>query len=73
MPWNQIDKVFVDSLKTYLNIDVETAHPFQGVDVSNTSFARDENSPLCEWAVAAGLGLKNWHVNNYIGANNERN
>ncbi|MBW8016370.1 MAG: hypothetical protein FVQ82_09300 [Planctomycetes bacterium] len=66
------EKVFVDSLKTYLNIDIETAHPFQGVDLSNTSFVRDENSPLCEWAVAAGLGLKNWHVNNYIGANNER-
>lgn len=67
------EKVFVNSLKTYLNIDVETAHPFQGIDLSNTSFAKVKDSPLCEWAVAVGLGLKNWHENNYIGANNERN
>jgi type IV pilus assembly protein PilM len=67
------EPVFVRTLKTYLNINVKVAHPFQGVDLGNTSFARDEESPMSEWAVAAGLGLKNWHMNSYIGVHNERN
>ncbi len=67
------EEIFINALKTYLNVDVKMARPFQGVELCNTSFVTDDNSPLCEWAVAAGLGLKNWHVNNYIGANDERN
>ncbi len=67
------EEIFINALKTYLNIDVKMALPFQGIELGNTSFVTDEESPLCEWAVAAGLGLKNWHVNNYAGAKNERN
>lgn len=67
------EEIFVNALKTYLNIDVKTARPFRGIELCNTSLTADENSPLCEWAVAAGLGLKNWHVNDLMGANNERN
>ena len=67
------EKVFVNALKTYLHIEIVTAHPFEGVELGNTSFVNDANSPFCEWTVAAGLGLKKWHVNDYIGANNERN
>lgn len=67
------EKAFVNLLESYLNITVETARPFQGVDLSNTSFTMVDDSPFCEWAVAAGLGLKNWNMSNYIGANNERN
>jgi type IV pilus assembly protein PilM len=67
------EETFINALKPYLNVDVETARPFHGVELCNTSFVIDEDSPLCEWAVAAGLGLKNWNVNNYIGAYDERN
>jgi type IV pilus assembly protein PilM len=67
------EEVLVKALKTYLDVDVKTAHPFHGIELCNTSFGADENSAMCEWAVAAGLGLKNWHVNDYIGVNNERN
>lgn len=67
------EDVFINTLKSYLNIDVKTARPFQGVDLSNVSLASDDDSPLCEWAVAAGLGLKNWLTNDYKGVTNERN
>lgn len=67
------EEVFINALRSYVNVDVITARPFEGVDLCNTSFVSDGDSPLCEWAVAAGLGLKNWHINKYIGASNERN
>jgi len=67
------EKAFVNALESYLNLEVQTAKPFQGVDLSGTSFSKVDDSPLCEWAVAAGLGFKNWNMSNYIGAKNERN
>lgn len=61
---------FTDALQN-LNLEVKIASPLQGVDLSGSSYAWDEGSALCEWAVAAGLGFKNWQVNNYVSANNE--
>jgi len=65
------ESVFTEALAATLNLEVNIARPLQGVELSGSSYVWDQGSELCEWAVAAGLGYKNWQVNNYAGANNE--
>lgn len=61
----------IEALKKNLNLEVKVASPLQGVDLRGSTYVWDEGSSLCEWAVAAGLGFKNWQVKNYASANNE--
>jgi type IV pilus assembly protein PilM len=63
----------VKALASQLGIDVRVSQPLRGIDLTRVSFSFDNGSPLCEWAVATGLGARNWNVENCEIQNHERN
>ncbi len=67
------ESVLLDTLQRRLDLDVKTAQPFRGFDLSGTNLASDQNRPFCEWAVAVGLGVKGWELPDDGFGKNERN
>lgn len=63
----------VKVLASQLGIDTIVGHPLRGMDLTKVSPSFDTNSPLCEWTVATGLGVRNWNVANCETQIHERN
>jgi type IV pilus assembly protein PilM len=58
------ESVLLNVLRRQLAVEIEIAQPLRGFDMPQNAvinFDSYEQSPLCEWAVAVGLGLKNWN------------
>mgnify|MGYP001155026322 CR=1 FL=1 len=57
--------ILMNVLKRQLPVEVELARPLKGFDLSNVGADmdswNDRRGVMCEWAVAAGLGLKIHH------------
>ncbi|MEJ5259434.1 MAG: pilus assembly protein PilM [Anaerohalosphaeraceae bacterium] len=54
------ESLLMDMLCRQLNLDIRTAEPLRGIDLSHVSFDRRPNPQRAEWAVAVGLALKGW-------------
>jgi len=54
------ENILLNVLRRQMALSVEVAEPFNGIDITKVSFDGDRRGLLCEWAVAVGLGLKNW-------------
>lgn len=67
------EKILLGVLRRQLTVDIELAEPFRGFDITNVEFDGDRRGPLCEWAIAVGLGLKGWQAVLAGGTDNERN
>jgi len=52
--------ILLNILRRHLAVEVEVAQPLRGFDMAGVNFDADGKSTLCEWSVAAGLGLKGW-------------
>lgn len=52
------ETILLNILKQQLTVEVETAAPLRGFDLTDVSFDSDRRRLLCEWAVAVGLALK---------------
>ncbi len=50
------ENILVNVLKRHLTVEIELAKPLRGLDMESVNINR--RGLLCEWAVAAGLGLK---------------
>ena len=61
------------ALRKQLNLDIEIAQPLRGIDTNRVSKVFDDDSNLCEWAVATGLSLKGYNFSQYRQENHERN
>jgi Tfp pilus assembly PilM family ATPase len=58
------ESVLLNVLRRQLAVEIEIAQPLRGFDMPQNAvinFDGYEQSPLCEWAVAVGLGLKGWN------------
>lgn len=62
--------ILLDVLKRQLAVEIEVAQPLKGFDMSkergNLNFDSDRRGILCEWAVAVGLSLKGWKINERV-------
>ena len=58
------EDILLDVLRRQLTVEIETAQPLRGFDLSSDSasinFDGDRRGLLSEWAVAVGLSLKGW-------------
>jgi len=54
------ENILLNVLRRQMALSVEVAEPFDGIDITKVNFNGDRRGLLCEWAVAVGLGLKNW-------------
>ena len=61
------------ALRKQLNLEIELAQPLRGIDAVKANKIFDEESNLCEWAVATGLSLKGYNFNNHKQETHERN
>ena len=52
------EQILLKVMRRQLAVDIELAQPLQGFDLMDIDFGSDRRSPLCEWAVVAGLSLK---------------
>lgn len=52
------ESILLDVLKRQLTVDVETAEPFRGFDISRVNFDSEQPTDFCEWAVSAGLAFR---------------
>jgi type IV pilus assembly protein PilM len=57
------EQILLKVMRRQLAVDIELAQPLRGFDLMDIDFGSDRRSPLCEWAVAAGLSLKGWSKN----------
>lgn len=53
------EDILLNVLKRQLTVEVETAEPFRGIDISSVDLGECRRSKLSEWTVAVGLALKN--------------
>ncbi|MBW8034666.1 MAG: hypothetical protein FVQ79_03130 [Planctomycetes bacterium] len=63
----------VKALTRHLGIDVRQSEPLKGIDLTKIEHLIDSSSPLSEWAVATGLGIRGWDMVNSEMQANERN
>ena len=54
------ENIVLNVLRRQMALSVEVAEPFSGIDITKVNFNGDRRGLLCEWAVAVGLGLKNF-------------
>ena len=57
------ENILLNVLRRQLAVEIEVAQPLKGFDMSRRAginFDSDRRGLLCEWAVAVGLGLKDW-------------
>lgn len=67
------ESILLDVLRKRLTVKIDLAQPLKGMDIATVDFDGDRRGMLCEWAVAAGLGLKGWDGAKMQGGDNERN
>lgn len=60
------ENILLNILRRRMALSVEVAEPFNGIDITKVDFNSDRRGLLCEWAVAVGLGLKNWEPDESI-------
>jgi type IV pilus assembly protein PilM len=65
------ENILLNVLRRQLTVEIEIAQPMRGFDIATVHLDCDRRSPLCEWAVAVGLGLKGYRPAG--GGENERN
>jgi type IV pilus assembly protein PilM len=65
------ENILLNVLRCQLTVEIEIAQPMRGFDIATVHLDCDRRSPLCEWAVAVGLGLKGYRPAG--GGENERN
>ncbi|MCK5172179.1 MAG: hypothetical protein KAR47_02240, partial [Planctomycetes bacterium] len=63
----------VKALTGHLGIEVRSSQPLRGIDLTKVGPLFDGNSPHSEWAVAAGLGIRDLDMANSEMQTNERN
>jgi type IV pilus assembly protein PilM len=66
------ENIMINALKKHLDVEVEIPQPLRGFDLTGVDFPSDKRGILCEWAVAAGLSMKNFDLTNREN-NHERN
>ena len=52
------ENVLLNVLRRQLAVDVETAEPFRGFDMTDVNFISDRRGSHCEWTATVGLALK---------------
>jgi len=52
----------MNTLNRQVGVEVEIAEPLADFDLTKMNFDGERRGPLCEWAVAVGLGLKDLSV-----------
>lgn len=52
------EDILLNILKRQLTVELDISEPFRGFDLSRVNLETDKHAPLCEWAVAVGLALK---------------
>jgi len=68
------EEILLNVLRRQLAVQIEVGQPLRGFDLTNMNLDSDKRSLLCEWAVAAGLGLKgSRYQNSQDGDSYERN
>ena len=63
----------VKSLTSQLGIETRISQPLRGIDLTKVASLFDSSSPLCEWAVVTGLGIRNWDAAHCEVQSHERN
>lgn len=56
------EAALMDALRKHLGVEIKVAEPLRGFDLTEASFNRQQNSQMCEWAIAVGLALKGLEV-----------
>ena len=67
------ERNLVKALTRHLGIAVVQSEPLKGIDLTKAEPLFSSNSPLSEWAVATGLGIRGWDMANSEMQTNERN
>ena len=52
------EPTLLNIMKSHLSVEIDVAHPLNGMDMADADFGNDRRGPSSEWAVAAGLALK---------------
>jgi type IV pilus assembly protein PilM len=61
------EATLLNVLKRHLTVEIETAQPLSGMDLTNAEFETDRRGPNSEWTVAVGLALKGYEVRSNSG------
>ncbi len=67
------EPALLDALKRHMGIEIKIAQPLRGFDLTRADFSSEEQSALCQWAVAVGLSIKGWDIPEEGGDSYERN
>ncbi len=67
------EEILLNVLRRQLTVKIEVAQPLRGFDVTNLNIDNDGRGLFCEWAVAVGLGLREWNGIADERDNHERN
>jgi type IV pilus assembly protein PilM len=54
------ERILLNVLRRRLSIKIDVAQPLKSLDVTDVGFDSDRRGLHCEWAIATGLGLKEW-------------
>jgi len=52
------DPAVTELLNENIGVDCEVARPLRGIDVSQVALGMGTRTPMCEWAVASGLAMR---------------
>ena len=52
------ETILLGVLAKYLTVEIDVAHPLNGMDMTGVDFGADRRGSHCEWAMAVGLALK---------------
>jgi len=67
------EEILLNVLRRQLTVKIEVAEPLRGFDVTNLNVENNGRSLFCEWAVAVGLGLREWNEITSEQENHEKN
>ncbi len=56
------DPAIMELLTENLGVECNVAQPLRGIDVSQVSLGMGPRTPMCEWAVAAGLAFRDQDI-----------
>ena len=65
------ESALMDALRRHLGVRIKVADPLRGFDLTHATFNRRQNPQMCEWAIAVGLALKGFDLDNSTNQQNK--
>jgi type IV pilus assembly protein PilM len=56
------DPAVMELLNDYLGIECNMSQPLRGIDVSRVVLGMDRGMPMCEWALASGMAMRDQDI-----------